>query len=172
MPDAASASWHYAIGVGANLGDRAATIKAARARLDASGLARVAAASPLHATAPCGGPQGQPAFLNGAWLVASGLGPHQLLALLQGIETALGRTRSVRWGPRTIDLDILLRDDGLVVDSPVLTVPHPLLAERPFVLTPLVAIAGSWRHPVLGRTISELAVAGIHGRAGGDSSRL
>jgi 2-amino-4-hydroxy-6-hydroxymethyldihydropteridine diphosphokinase len=100
--------------------------------------------SDLIESAPVGGPDGQGSFLNGVWIVASDFGPHQLLAELQRIETACGRVRTVRWGPRTLDLDLLLRDDGLVVSSAVLTLPHPRIAERPFVLIPLQQVAAHW----------------------------
>lgn len=136
--------WRYAVGVGSNLGDRWAIITEAGARLNARGIARLVAASDLIETTPVGGPDGQGAFLNGVWIVASDFGPHQVLAELQRIETACGRVRTVRWGPRTLDLDLLLRDDGLVISSAVLTLPHPRIAERPFVLIPLLQVAPGW----------------------------
>jgi 2-amino-4-hydroxy-6-hydroxymethyldihydropteridine diphosphokinase len=149
-------TWRYAVAVGSNLGDRRAIIAEARAQLDAGGIGRVVAASDLSETAPVGGPGGQGAFLNGAWIVASGFGPHQVLAELQRIETACGRVRTVRWGPRTLDLDLLLRDDGVVIVSVVLTLPHPRLAERPFVLLPLRQIAADWPVPGTGGCVAGL----------------
>lgn len=139
-------TWRWAVGVGSNRGERAAWLAAAARRIDASGLARVAARSPALATAPVGGPGGQGDFLNAVWVVESGLGAHSLLHLLQAVETACGRARSVRWGPRTLDLDLLAREDGLRIASPVLTLPHPLAGARAFVMEPWRALAasGAW----------------------------
>lgn len=144
----------YAIGVGANRGDRAATIAAAAGLLAPD--IRLLASAPLITTAPLGGPRGQEPFLNGAWVVATDLGPHQLLHRLQAIESALGRVRAVHWGPRTLDLDLLLREDGLQVANVVLTLPHPRLADRGFVLAPLARIAGDWPVPGSGLTVAAL----------------
>ncbi len=153
----AESAHRYAIGVGSNLGDRAGTIAHAARLLVADGMVRVVAVSALHETAPVGGPQ-QPAFLNAAWVVATALGPHQLLYRLQAVESACGRTRTVHWGPRTLDLDLLLRADGLALATPALVLPHPRLAERAFVLRPLTEIAADWPVPGLG-TVATLAAA-------------
>ncbi len=128
----------YAVGVGANRGDRHATIAAAYAMLCAD--MSVIACSSLHETAPVGGPAGQEPFLNAVWIVATDLGPHQVLHCLQRIETACGRVRTAHWGPRTLDLDLLLRDDGVVVATPVLRLPHPLWQQRTFVQEPLAEV--------------------------------
>src|SRR5688572_24361388 len=148
--------WRYAVGVGSNLGDRRAHLEQGVALLDAGGIGRVIARSDLIETAPVGGPDGQGAFLNGVWVIASGFGPHQVLAELQRIETLCGRVRTVRWGPRTLDLDLLLRDDGVVINSGVLTLPHPRLAERIFVLQPLAQVAGTWPVPGTAITVVDL----------------
>ena len=140
------------IGLGSNLGDRAAYLQAALDRLGMLGT--VGAVSPFLETDPAGYAE-QPRFLNAAVRLRTTLPPDDLLREMLSIETALGRVRTVRWGPRTIDLDLLLYDD-LVRDDPGLTVPHPRMHERRFVLEPLAAIAPAAVHPLLGQTISQL----------------
>lgn len=148
----------YALAVGANLGDRAATLAAAVRRLRAEPGVRVVAVSRWYETAPVGGPGGQPAYLNGALVVEAERPPEDLLALLHRVEHEFGRVRGVLDGPRTLDLDLLLAGDR-VVQSPTLTVPHPRLHERGFVLVPLNEIAPEIVHPVSGKTVGAMLAA-------------
>ena len=130
------------IGIGANLGDRLATMREAVARIHALAGVRVLARSRVYETAPVGGPP-QPAFLNAAILLETSLAPVALLAALLRTEVELGRVRGegeVRFGPRTVDLDVLWID-GLVVDEPGLVVPHPRMHDRAFALVPLLDVA-------------------------------
>jgi 2-amino-4-hydroxy-6-hydroxymethyldihydropteridine diphosphokinase len=122
-----------AIGLGSNLGDRRAHLSAAVRRLEAAG--EVVAVSSLYETAPMGGPAQGP-FLNAVAVVETALTPRALLDLCLAVEREAGRRRLVRWGPRSLDLDLLLYGTT-VVDEPGLRVPHPRLAERRFVLEPL-----------------------------------
>jgi len=143
------------IGLGANLGRRRETLRAALDDLDRHEGVRVVRTSALLETEPVGGPPGQPPYLNAAAELRTTLEPHELLRLLQQIENAFGRTREVRWGPRTLDLDLLLYE-GRVIDTPALQVPHPRMHERRFVLEPLCQIAPEAVHPVLGKTVRQL----------------
>lgn len=127
------------LGLGGNLGDRLYNLQAAVRRLDGLPAVRVVAASSLYESKPLG-PAAQPDYLNAVLLVATSLSPHELLAECMRVETGLGRVRSERWGARTVDLDVLLYDD-LQLAGVELTVPHPRMLERSFVLTPLAEIA-------------------------------
>ncbi len=114
----------------------------------------VEAVSRVYRTPPWGSvPQGD--FLNAVLALSTELDPPKLLDLLQGIERRAGRTRTIRYGPRTLDLDILAMD-GLVLRSPRLMIPHVEMHNRGFVLVPLCDFAPHWRHPVLGKTAREL----------------
>ena len=143
------------IGLGSNLGNRPSLLDGARLELDAVPGTRVVCRSRYHETLPIGGPQGQDAFLNGAALVETALTPFELLNKVAGIEEKLGRQRVKRWGPRSIDLDLLLYDD-LVIDSSELQLPHPRMAWRHFVLAPAVEVAPALKHPRIGWTIERL----------------
>ena len=153
------------VGLGSNVGERAATLIRAARMLDEVPGVEVRRLSRLIETAPVGGPEDQPAYLNGAVAVETTLGPHELLGVLQQIEQALGRERSreERWGPRTCDLDLLLMGET-AVDEDGLTIPHPRMHERLFVLRPLCQIAPDAMHATLGRTVRELLSAAEAGR--------
>ena len=141
VSNAAATTRGVFIALGSNLGDRAATIAAALRMLAESESVRVVRRSSLHETDPVGGPPGQGLYLNAAAELETELSPRALLLLCQQIEHTLGRVRSERNGPRTIDLDILLFG-GRNIDEPGLIVPHPRMWDREFVLAPLREIAG------------------------------
>ncbi len=142
------------IGLGSNLGNREENIRKAVELLEKSPGIRVVKLSPFYETEPVGDiPQGK--FINAAAEIYTTLFPPGLLAVCRNIEDALGRVRTVKWGPRTIDLDILLYGEEVIRTSE-LTIPHPLMHEREFVLRPLSDIAPDAYHPVLGKTAQEL----------------
>ena len=144
------------IALGSNLGNRQRHIEQATIRLASSaGILEVQLSSVVE-TEPVGGPSEQGRYLNAAARVVTTLEPQKLLELLLNIEHQLGRQRQERWGPRTIDLDLLLYDQE-TADTPTLILPHPRMHERPFVLEPLAAIAPDVMHPTLHKTIRELA---------------
>lgn len=142
------------IGLGSNVGDKKANCRKALELL--AGAGRVTKVSSFYCTEPVGYRE-QEDFINAVAEIETGLSPQELLALCRQIEEDLGRAREVRWGPRTIDLDILLYGDRSVHDhDPDLTIPHPLMTERRFVLAPLAEIAPLALHPVSGKTAERL----------------
>jgi pantoate--beta-alanine ligase/2-amino-4-hydroxy-6-hydroxymethyldihydropteridine pyrophosphokinase len=141
------------LGLGSNLGDRTGNIQKALHLLRRQ--VEVLRFSSLHETLPVGGPSGQANYLNGAAVIATDRQPIELLAVLQDIESQLGRERAEFNGPRTVDLDLLLYDQQ-VIHTPKLTVPHARMHERRFVLAPAAEIAGDLRHPALQAAIDEL----------------
>jgi len=140
----------FAVSLGSNLGDREANLRAGRDGLAARGVIWTAV-SALYETEPVGPVRAQPPFLNQAAVGVTTLSPEALLAACQEVERESGRVRDVRWGPRTLDLDILLLDSDRIA-LPDLTVPHPEMANRAFVLVPLAEIAPDWVVPVDGET--------------------
>ena len=145
-----------AIALGSNLGDCLATLEAALLDLDQTPQLRLLRRSSWYRSAPVGPPQ--PDYLNGCALLEVQLEPEALLDRLQAIEQRHGRVRAERWGPRSLDLDLILYGDRRV-ESERLQVPHPRLWERPFVLVPLAEIAPELIDPVSGRRLADLARA-------------
>jgi 2-amino-4-hydroxy-6-hydroxymethyldihydropteridine diphosphokinase len=142
------------LGLGANVGDPARQLAEALQRLHAAEEVEVTRVSTFYRNPPLG-PEDQPWYVNAAARVRTRLGPEELLRLLQQVETALGRVRAERWGPRRLDLDLLLYD-GEVIFGPDLVVPHPEMHRRAFVLAPLAEIAPQAWHPVLQKSAGDL----------------
>ncbi len=143
------------IAFGSNLGDEDLIFEQTTARLsDVAGLSMMATSQPIRTT-PVGGPSGQPIYLNAAVAVQTRLNPAELHQALIHIETELGRERRVRWGARKIDLDLLLYGSEHF-ENETLTIPHPRMSFRRFVLEPAAEIAGEMRHPIADMTIHEL----------------
>lgn len=143
------------LSIGSNLGDREAHLALAMRRLAALPETTLVAVSPVLETDPVGPPPQGP-YLNAAVHLRTGLAPRALLAALLAIERDAGRVRTVRNAARPLDLDLLFYG-ARVLDEPGLTVPHPRIAERSFVLEPLAALAPDLVHPTLGARIAELA---------------
>jgi len=143
------------LGLGSNLGDRRRNLEAALEALRAHPQIAVSAVSSFLETEPVGGPPGQGKFLNAAAKIETDLSPAALLEGLKRIERAIGRTPGPRWGPREIDLDILLYGEE-ILETGTLVIPHPRLRERRFVLAPLAEIAPEARDPVTGLSVRAL----------------
>ena len=146
----------YFLSLGSNLGNKIRNLARAARLLGECGM-EVLAASSIYLTEPVDN-RNQPWFANQALEVRSSLDPQALLGLAKSVEKKMKRVPTIAKGPRTIDIDILLAGDD-ILDTPDLVLPHPRLAQRNFVLVPLCEIAPETRHPVLGKTIRELALS-------------
>ncbi|MCE9529313.1 MAG: 2-amino-4-hydroxy-6-hydroxymethyldihydropteridine diphosphokinase [Planctomycetales bacterium] len=143
------------LGLGSNLGDRAAALEKAVTLLKAEPQIRVEAVSRYRRSQPAGGPEGQGEFLNAAARLETSLSPEELLAKLLAIEDQIGRVRVERWGPRVIDLDLLLYD-RVAMKTPMLELPHPRMCYRRFVLEPAAEVASEMVWPVNGWSVEKL----------------
>mgnify|MGYP000592559867 CR=1 FL=1 len=139
QPERTTGAFDAILALGTNLGDRIENIEEAIRRLTADGSIRIVSRSKLYRSAPWGVTD-QDWFINACIAVRTNLSPHELLRHCQAVENDMGRVRTLRWGPRIIDVDILTFKDLKIAD-PDLTVPHPLIAERAFVLVPLKDVA-------------------------------
>lgn len=147
--------WHKVfLSIGSNLGDKVKNLNTAIDRINEDELSTVVKVSPFIETEPVGGVE-QDDFLNGALEIKTLRTPNELLELIKEIETKLKRVRTIHWGPRTIDIDILFYDD-LVIETKDLRIPHVELGNRMFVLEPMLQIASYMKHPIFNKTIYEL----------------
>ena len=149
------------LGLGSNLGNRLAFLRGGRDALINQPEIEFVRASGVYETKAVGGPPDNPPFLNTALQVQTSLDAYQLLKACLAVEDEFGRSRPVRWAPRTLDIDILFYADQVICEEHLI-IPHPRLQERAFVLAPLLEIAPNLKHPQLDQTITELAA----GRAG------
>ena len=161
------------LALGSNLGESETTLEQAAADLVhlSGGAVRLVRASGLYVTEPVGGPADQPDYINAVLEVRTSLDPYALLALCQQVEAHHHRVRLVRWGPRTLDIDVITSDD-LVSDDPVLTLPHPRAYERAFVLVPweqanpqaqlMVRTASGWANRAVVELAREVSAADSH----------
>ncbi len=145
------------LGLGSNIGNKAANIRSAIQTLKQTPGIHLRRISSLYATAPIG-KEDQPTFINAAVSIDTLLSPFELLHILQQIENVHKRQRTVHWGPRTLDLDLLLYASQ-IIDSPSLQIPHPYLTERSFVLVPLNEIEPDLIHPLSKRLLSDYPAA-------------
>ena len=152
-----------AIALGSNLGDSLTILEDALKTLAQTPGIALESSSSWYQTAPIGPPQ--PDYLNGCALLKVQLNPEQLLATLLEVEKQFGRVRTQRWGPRSLDLDLLLFD-RIILETPKLQIPHPRMRERAFVLVPLAEIAPDWIDPGSGKAIAQLLqgvdCSGVH----------